>query len=285
MEIIRIPRIMQDSSRTYRLRGKSIGFVPTMGALHAGHLTLVKISKQENDITVASIYLNPTQFGPSEDLSRYPGDLEGDTKRLREMGVDTLFLPDDAHMYPRGFSTQIEVKGLSEKLCGAFRPDHFRAVATVVTKLFNIISPDRAYFGQKDFQQAIIIKRLVRDLDMEIGVEICPTIREADGLAMSSRNVYLSADERKAATVIYRALLEASEAIRSGTVNAKVIKKPMMERLAAEPLVSEVQYCSVYDPETLEELDLVEKEALLAVAVKIGATRLIDNMLVACLKN
>lgn len=285
MEIIRIPRIMQDSSRTYRLRGKSIGFVPTMGALHAGHLTLVKISKQENDITVASIYLNPTQFGPSEDLSRYPGDLEGDTKKLREMGVDTLFLPDDAHMYPRGFSTQIEVKGLSEKLCGAFRPDHFRAVATVVTKLFNIISPDRAYFGQKDFQQAIIIKRLVRDLDMEIGVEICTTIREEDGLAMSSRNVYLSADERKAATVIYRALLEASEAIRSGTVNAKVIKKPMMERLAAEPLVSEVQYCSVYDPETLEELDLVEKEALLAVAVKIGATRLIDNMLVACLKN
>lgn len=284
MEIIRIPKIVQDSSRTYSIRGKSIGFVPTMGALHQGHLSLVRISKQENDITVAGIYLNPTQFGPSEDLLIYPGDLEGDTKKLREMGVDILFLPDDAHIYPRGFSTQVEVVGLSEKLCGVFRPGHFRAVATVVTKLFNTVRPDRAYFGQKDFQQAIIIKRLVRDLDMGIGVETCPTIREEDGLAMSSRNLYLSLAERKAATVIYRALLEASAAIKSGTVNAKVIKKAMLERLAAEPLVSEVQYCSVYDPETLDELEVVEKEALLAIALKLGATRLIDNMLVACPK-
>lgn len=284
MEIIRIPKIMQDSSRTYSIRGKSIGFVPTMGALHEGHLALVRISKQENDITVASIYLNPTQFGPSEDLTRYPRDLEGDTKKLREMGVDILFLPDDAHIYLRGFSTQVEVKGLSEKLCGVFRPGHFSAVATVVTKLFNIVKPERAYFGQKDFQQAIIIKRLVRDLDMGIGVETCPTIREADGLAMSSRNLYLSLTERKAATVIYRALLEASEAIRSGTVNAEAIKKGMLDKLASEPLVSEVQYCSVYDPETLDELEVVDKEALLAVALKLGATRLIDNMLAACPK-
>lgn len=284
MEIIRIPRIMQDSSKTRRMRGRTIGFVPTMGALHEGHLALVRMSKQENDITVAGIYLNPMQFGPLEDLTRYPRDLEGDTKKLRESGVDTLFLPDDAHIYPQGFSTHVEVKGLSEKLCGAFRPGHFRGVATVVTKLLNIVSPDRAYFGQKDFQQAVIIKRLVRDLDMGIGVEVCPTIREEDGLAMSSRNLYLSSAERKAATVIHRALLEASEAIRSGTVNAEAIKKGMLDKLASEPLVSEVQYCSVYDPETLEEITVVEKEALLAVALKLGATRLIDNMLVACPK-
>lgn len=284
MEIIRIPRIMQDSSRTRRMRGRTIGFVPTMGALHEGHLALVRMSRQENDITVAGIYLNPMQFGPLEDLTRYPRDLEGDTKKLRESGVDTLFLPDDAHIYPQGFSTHVEVKGLSEKLCGAFRPGHFRGVATVVTKLLNTVSPDRAYFGQKDFQQAVIIKRLVRDLDMGIGVEVCPTIREEDGLAMSSRNLYLSLTERKAATVIYRALLEASEAIRSGTVNAEAIKKGMLDKLASEPLVSEVQYCSVYDPETLDELEVVDKEALLAVALKLGATRLIDNMLVACPK-
>lgn len=284
MEIIRIPRIMQDSSKTRRMRGRTIGFVPTMGALHEGHLALVRMSRQENDITVAGIYLNPMQFGPLEDLTRYPRDLEGDTKKLRESGVDTLFLPDDAHIYPQGFSTHVEVKGLSEKLCGAFRPGHFRGVATVVTKLLNTVSPDRAYFGQKDFQQAVIIKRLVRDLDMGIGVEVCPTIREEDGLAMSSRNLYLSLTERKAATVIYRALLEASEAIRSGTVNAEAIKKGMLDKLASEPLVSEVQYCSVYDPETLDELEVVDKEALLAVALKLGATRLIDNMLVACPK-
>lgn len=282
MELIRIPKIMQDSSKTHRMRGKTIGFVPTMGALHEGHLALVKISKQENDITVVSIYVNPTQFGPSEDLSRYPRNLEGDTKKLREKGVDTLFLPDDSHIYPQGFAARVEVPGLSEKLCGAFRPGHFRAVATVVTKLLNIVSPDRAYFGQKDFQQALIIKSLARDLEMGIGVETCPTIREEDGLAMSSRNAYLSIEERKAATVIYRTILEASDAIKSGTVNAKAIKKGMLDKLASEPLVSEVQYCSVYDPETLEEIELVEKEALLAVAVKIGATRLIDNMLVAC---
>lgn len=282
MEIVRIPRIIQDNSKAHHMRGKTIGFVPTMGSLHEGHLALVKRSKQENDITVVSIYINPAQFSPSEDLSRYPRDLEGDTKKLRENGVDTLFLPDDLHIYPRGFSTQVEVKELSEKLCGAFRPGHFRGVATVVTKLLNIVKPDRAYFGQKDFQQTLIVKRLVKDLDMGMYLEICPTVREEDGLAMSSRNVYLSVEERKAATVIFRALLEASEAIRSGNINTKVIKKGMLDKLASEPLVSEVQYCSVYDPETLYELDVVEKEVLPAVALKIGNVRLIDNMLVSC---
>lgn len=280
MEIQRIPKIMQDTSRTLRRQCKRVGFIPTMGALHEGHLSLVRMSKQENDITIVSIYVNPKQFGPSDDLLKYPRDTEGDADKLRKSAVDILFMPADHLIYPAGFSTHVNVEGLSEKLCGAFRPNHFRGVTTIVIKLFNIVQPDRAYLGQKDFQQGVIIERLVKDLDMGIEVISSPTIREADGLAMSSRNAYLSGEERKAAGLIYKTLTEASEAVKSGIIKADDIKHLMLKTFRAEPLISEVQYCSVYDPATLEELDSIEKDVLLAVALKIGTTRLIDNLLV-----
>lgn len=280
MEIIRIPWVMQDTAKGHVLHSRTIGFIPTMGALHEGHLSLVRMAREENDIVVVSVYVNPTQFAPSEDLSKYPRDLEGDTEKLRYEGVDILFLPDDPHMYPRGFATRVEVRNLSERLCGAYRPGHFRGVATVVTKLLNIVSPARAYFGQKDFQQNVIIKRLVKDLDMGIEIIVCPTIREEDGLAMSSRNRYLSEGERKAAPVLYRSLRKGSEAIRSGIIDIQNIRRVMMDSLLSEPLVSEVQYCSLYDPETLEESERIEKGVLLAAALRVGATRLIDNVLV-----
>lgn len=280
MEILRIPRIMQDTSGGHLMHGRSIGFVPTMGALHEGHLHLVRIARQENDITVVSIYINPLQFGPSEDFKEYPRDIETDTERLKQEGVDILFLPDNSLIYPKGFSTYVEVDALSGKLCGAFRPGHFRGVATVVAKLFNIVRPVRAYFGQKDFQQTVIIKRLAKDLDMGIDVVACPTVREEDGLAMSSRNASLNQDERKAAAIIYRSLKKASESVESGIIRTDAIKKLMKEMLMSETLISEVQYCSAYDTATLDEIGEIGKEALLAVAVKIGSTRLIDNMLV-----
>lgn len=262
------------------MHGRSIGFVPTMGALHEGHLHLVRIARQENEITVVSIYINPLQFGPSEDFKEYPRDIEADTERLKQEGVDILFLPDNSLIYPKGFSTHVEVDAFSGKLCGAFRPGHFRGVATVVAKLFNIVRPVRAYFGQKDFQQTVIIKRLAKDLDMGIDVVACPTVREENGLAMSSRNAYLDQDERKAATIIYRSLKKASESVESGIIRTDAIKKLMKEMLMSETLISEVQYCSAYDTATLDEIEEIGKEALLAVAVKIGSTRLIDNMLV-----
>ncbi|MBI5187736.1 MAG: pantoate--beta-alanine ligase [Nitrospirae bacterium] len=284
MEIIRIIRIMQDTSKGHLLHSRSIGFVPTMGALHEGHLSLVRRARQENDITVVSIFVNPLQFGPLEDFERYPRDIEGDTAKLREEEIDILFLPDTSLIYPEGFSTYIEVEKISEKLCGAFRPGHFRGIATVVTKLLNIVKPTRAYFGQKDYQQAVIIKRLVKDLNMDVDIVVCPTIREHDGLAMSSRNTYLNKTEREAATVIYRCLTEASDLIRSGIINGIYIKGLMHERLLKEPAVSGIDYAGVYDPETLDELLEIKGDALLAVAVKIGDTRLIDNMLVTTTK-
>mgnify|MGYP006268580575 CR=1 FL=1 len=280
MEIIRIPRIMQDIAGTHRMHGRTIGFVPTMGALHEGHLSLVRMAREENDIVVVSIYVNPKQFSPSEDFSQYPRDKEGDTDLLNREGVDILFFPDDSLMYPEGFSTNVEVGGLSDKLCGAYRPGHFRGVSTVVAKLLDIVMPVNAYFGQKDFQQTVIIKKMVRDLNMAIAIVVCPTIREHDGLAMSSRNVYLSGEERRAAPVIYECLREASRAITSGIIKVEELKKLMMERLESEPLVKEVQYCSAYDPEQLTELEIIGNEALLAIALTIGNTRLIDNMLV-----
>lgn len=281
MEIIRIPRIMQDTSLGHRLHGRSIGFVPTMGALHEGHLSLVRTAKEENDIVVVSIFVNPIQFGQNEDLSKYPRDIEGDMEKLRREGTDVLFLPDASLMYPEGFSTRLEVSGLSERLCGMFRPGHFSGVATVVAKLFNIARPARAYFGQKDFQQTLVIKRLVRDLDMGIEIIVCPTVREEDGLAMSSRNTYLSPEGRQAATVLFRALTAAAGAMKSGIIESGRIRQIMLETLEAEPLVSEIQYCSVCDPETLREVDRIDRPVLLAIALKIRGTRLIDNLLVS----
>lgn len=284
MEIIRIPRIMQDTSNSYLLRGKTIGFVPTMGALHEGHLSLVKAAKQENDITVVSIFVNPIQFGPSEDFKKYPRDIEGDTEKLLKEETDILFMPDAHFMYPERFYTYVEVEKISENLCGAFRPGHFKGVATVVTKLLNIVKPTRAYFGQKDFQQSIIIKRLVKDLDMGTDIVTCPTVREKDGLAMSSRNTYLDERQRKAATVVYKSLEEALASIKSGIIDGVYIKGLLRDRLLEEPLISWVDYAGVYDTATLDELLEIKGEALLAVAVRIGDTRLIDNMVVRELK-
>ena len=271
---------MKETSKRHLHNGKTIGFVPTMGALHEGHLSLVKRAKSENDIVVVSIFVNPAQFGPSEDFAKYPRDMEGDMEKLKREGVDILFMPDARAMYSDGFSTYITVKDLSDKLCGAFRPGHFTGVATVVCKLFNIVKPVAAYFGQKDFQQAAIIKRMVEDLNMDVDIIVCPTIRENDGLAMSSRNVYLSHEERRAATVIYKTLLSASQMIKSGASNPVDVRKQMHDMLKAEPLISEIQYAEVYDTNTLDELNEFKKQNLLAVAVKIGSTRLIDNMIV-----
>jgi pantoate--beta-alanine ligase len=271
---------MQDTSGGHILRGRTVGFVPTMGALHEGHLSLVRRAKQENDITVVSIFVNPIQFGPAEDFQKYPRDIEGDTQKLLKEEVDILLMPDSSLMYPEGFSTRVEVERISEKLCGAFRSGHFRGVATVVAKLLNIVRPTRSYFGQKDFQQTVVIKRLVRDLNMGIEIVVCPTIREKDGLAMSSRNAYLSEGQRKDAAVIYRCLSEASDMLKSGIINVNNIKNSMQERILSEAPVSKIDYAGVYDPETLEDISGVQNEVLLAVALKIGNTRLIDNMLV-----
>ena len=280
METIRISSVMQETSNTNILKGRKIGFVPTMGALHEGHLSLVRRSKQENDITVVSIFVNPIQFGPNEDFNRYPRDFEGDFNKLQNEGVDILFYPDIASIYPEGYSTYVEVKGLSDKLCGAFRPGHFKGVATIVTKLFNIVKPKRAYFGQKDYQQSVIIRRMVKDLNLDVEIIVCPTVREEDGLAMSSRNSYLNGKERKAATIIYKTLTKASELIHSGIIDGVRIKNFMMEEIKKEPAVSSIDYVGVYDPETLDEIDVIKGEVVLAAAIFIGKTRLIDNIIV-----
>ncbi|BCB95981.1 pantothenate synthetase [Dissulfurispira thermophila] len=280
MENIRIPRIMRETSKRHLHNGRTIGFVPTMGALHEGHISLIKRAKSENDIVVVSIFVNPTQFGPNEDFDKYPRDLERDMEKLRKEEVHILFMPDVGAMYPEGFSSYITVRGLSDKLCGVFRSGHFTGVATIVCKLFNIVKPTAAYFGQKDFQQAVIIKRMIEDLNMDVNLIICPTVRENDGLAMSSRNVYLSKEERIAATVIFRTLLSASQAIKSGITNPVDVSKHMHDMLMAEPLISEIQYAGVYDVNTFDELNEFKKQNLIAVAVKIGSTRLIDNIIV-----
>src|SRR4030066_1620281 len=247
MEIIRIPRVMQEISRKFLREAKTIGFVPTMGALHEGHLSLVRRAKQDNHVTVVSIFVNPIQFGPSEDFKKYPRDIERDTEKLLKEETDILFMPDAHFMYPERFYTYVEVEKISENLCGAFRPGHFKGVATVVTKLLNIVKPTRAYFGQKDFQQSIIIKQLVKDIDMDVDIVECPTIREPDGIAMSSRNIYLNERQRKAATVVYKSLEEASGSIKSGIINGVYIKGLLRDRLLEEPLISWVDYAGVYD--------------------------------------
>jgi pantoate--beta-alanine ligase len=256
-----------------------------MGALHEGHLSLVRRAKQENDITTVSIFVNPIQFGPSEDFERYPRDREGDLEKLQKEKTDVTFMPEISSMYPERFLTHIEVNEISGRLCGAFRPNHFRGVATVVTKLLNIVKPTRVYFGQKDFQQSVIIKQLVRDLNIGVDVVVCPTVREQDGLAMSSRNAYLTGEQRKAATVIYECLKEASDLVKSGIMDGIFIKGFMQERILNVPGISSIDYAGVYNPETMVEMSEIKGDVLLAVALKIGNTRLIDNMLVTGLHN
>lgn len=270
---------MQETSKVHRIKGRTIGLVPTMGALHEGHLSLVKRAKNENDVVVVSIFVNPLQFGRNEDFDRYPRDIERDRELLKRLDIDVLFAPDPKLMYPDAFATSVTVGRCSDTLCGAFRPGHFTGVATVVAKLFNQVKPTRAYFGQKDFQQTVVIRRMVEDLNMDIEIVIGQTIREADGLALSSRNAYLSGAERQAAALLYQVLLASSGAVTPGEKTDEV-REAMHKALRAAPLIAEVQYAGVYDPATLEELAEFGKRNLLAVAVKIGGTRLIDNMLV-----
>jgi pantoate--beta-alanine ligase len=255
----------------------TVGLVPTMGYLHEGHLSLVRRARQECDHVVVSIFVNPTQFGPKEDLSRYPRDLDRDLGLLEPLGTDLAWLPTAESMYPPGYQTWVEVEAITRPLEGALRPGHFRGVTTVVSKLFNAVQPHRAYFGQKDAQQAAVIRQMTRDLSYPIEIVVCPIVREPDGLAMSSRNVYLDAGERKAATVLHRALTAAKNAFQSGERDAGKLRQIMQEVLATEPL-AEVQYVSCADYDTLEELETVTGKALLSMAVFIGKTRLIDNM-------
>jgi pantoate--beta-alanine ligase len=255
----------------------TVGFVPTMGYLHEGHLALVKQARIENSAVIVSIYVNPTQFGPREDFGAYPRDLNRDLDLLREGGVDIVFVPSDDQMYSPEFSTWVDVEGVSKQLEGACRPGHFRGVATVVAKLFNIVQPTKAYFGQKDAQQVVVIKRMVADLNMAVEIVVVPTVREGDGLAMSSRNIYLSPEERKAATVLFRALTLARQLRLGGEKDAGKIRRQMTALIQKEPL-AKTDYVSIVDAETMEELNLIERSALASLAVRIGKTRLIDNM-------
>ena len=253
----------------------TVGLVPTMGYLHEGHLSLIRRARQENDHVVVSIFVNPTQFGPQEDLAKYPRDLERDL-RLIEPYTDLVWNPTAEIMYPTGYQTWVEVEAFTRPLEGAMRPGHFRGVTTVVAKLFNGVQPDKAYFGQKDAQQAAVIRQMVRDLNYPIEIVVCPIVREPDGLAMSSRNVYLEPEQRKAATVLYRSLSAAKEAYEGGERDAERLRQVLKRVLAAEPL-ADVQYVSCADYDTLEELETVKGKALLSMAVFIGKTRLIDN--------
>ncbi|MBI2939534.1 MAG: pantoate--beta-alanine ligase [Chloroflexi bacterium] len=254
-----------------------VGFVPTMGYLHAGHLSLVRAARRANASVVASLFVNPTQFGPSEDLATYPRDVPRDLSLFESEGVDLVFAPTVEEMYPAGFTTFVELEKLSSRLEGAHRSGHFRGVATVVAKLFSIVQPDRAYFGQKDAQQSIVVRRLTADLNLPVEVVVCPTVREPDGLALSSRNVYLKSDERQAATVLSRALFAARERFLAGERDAEALRQLVRDTIAAEPLVR-LQYVSVTDGETLDELDAVERPGLLSLAAFVGRTRLIDNV-------
>ncbi len=254
----------------------TVGLVPTMGFLHEGHISLARRAREECDSVVASIFVNPTQFGPSEDLSKYPRDLKRDLSLLEAAGVDLVWTPEEETIYPPGFSTWVEVEGPTRPLEGAARPGHFRGVTTVVTKLFNAVQPQRAYFGQKDAQQAAVIRNMARDLNFPIEIVVCPTVREANGLAMSSRNSYLSAEERAAATILFRALTAAKSAFERGERSGDALRRIMSETLASEPL-AQMQYVSVADYDTLEELEVVTGKTLLSMAVFLGKTRLIDN--------
>jgi pantoate--beta-alanine ligase len=254
-----------------------VGLVPTMGYLHEGHLSLVRRAREECDQIAVSIFVNPTQFGPKEDLSKYPRDLDRDLSLLEPLGVDLVWMPTSEIMYPPGYRTWVEVEGITRLLEGPMRPGHFQGVTTVVAKLFNAVQPHRAYFGQKDAQQAAVIRQMTRDLNFPIEIVVCPIMREPDGLAMSSRNVYLDPAQREAATVLYRSLCAAKAAYESGERDAETIRGRMKEVLAGEPL-ADVQYVSCADYDTLEELEMVTGKALLSTAVFLGKTRLIDNV-------
>lgn len=268
-----------EMSRACRDCARPLGLVPTMGALHEGHLALVKRARRENSTLAVSIFVNPAQFGAQEDLSSYPRDLDRDLDLLRREDTDLVFMPSVEEMYPPGFDTWVDAGALANKLEGAHRPGHFRGVATVVTKLFGVVRPDRAYFGQKDGQQSVVIRRLVRDLALGLEIVVAPTVREADGLALSSRNVHLTPEQRKAAPVIHRALDCAGQLWKQGIRDADRLRLEVRSILEGEPLIERIDYVSVADAETLEELDTVNGRAMVSVAVQLGIPRLIDNVI------
>ncbi len=279
MEIIQRILPMKESCKKTKSEGKIIGFVPTMGFLHEGHLALVREAKKMSDVVVVSIFVNPSQFGPSEDLDRYPRDATRDAEMLSNENIDFLFMPKAEEIYPENFHTYLKVRDLSDKLEGASRPAHFEGVTTVVLKLFHIVEPHFAFFGQKDAQQLVIIRRMVKDLNMDVEIARVPIVREPDGLAMSSRNVYLSPEERKAATVLYRALEHALARVEEGERKAKIILKAMKEFISTEPLV-QLDYVAATDLIELKELKTLKGKCLIAVAAYVGKTRLIDNIIV-----
>lgn len=278
MKIIRTPRSMTAWSERLRKEGVTIGFVPTMGALHDGHRSLIRAARLRCDALVVSIFVNPTQFGPTEDLTAYPRPIAHDRALCREEGVDVCFEPTPDAMYPEGFQTIVTVPGIAQRWEGEARPHHFAGVATVVTKLFGAVRPHLALFGQKDYQQAALIKRLVADLNLGVAIDVKPTIRERDGLAMSSRNRYLSSDDRCAATILYQALQAGRQAIEKGQRAAATVARIMRKTVAQEPR-AHIEYLALCDPTSLEPLKKVEGRVLLLGAIRIGTVRLIDNML------
>lgn len=280
MQIFDTIKEMQEWSLQQKAAGKKLGLVPTMGYLHQGHLALVGAARRGCDVVVVSIFVNPLQFGAGEDLDQYPRNIEGDCRLLEEEKVDAVFAPPAGEMYPRGYGTFVEVQGtIVEKLCGSSRPGHFRGVTTVVSKLFHACCPDVAYFGQKDAQQAMIIEKMVKELNFPLRIERVPTVREADGLAMSSRNVYLTAKQRERAVVLNQCLQEARERIAAGQRDVKVIRSGIVERIENCP-GAEVDYVEVVSGYDLSDLEIISERVLIALAVRFGKTRLIDNVLV-----
>lgn len=273
----------QDEIKSYSLEmkkaGKVIGLVPTMGALHEGHLTLMREAKAKTDVVIASVFVNPVQFGPNEDFDAYPRDFEGDCQKMEKAGVDAVFHPTPEEMYPDGFCTYVNVEGeFTKKLCGGQRPGHFRGVATVVTKLINLARADKAFFGQKDAQQVCVIRRFVEDLAIPVEINMVPIVREESGLARSSRNMYLSAKEKEAALVLSRSLNKAKEAFDGGLTKASAVKQIIEDEINKEPLAA-IDYVEIYSFPELEEIEYINREAIMAIAVKIGKTRLIDNVI------
>lgn len=278
MKIIGSVEALRSLIKSEKKSGKSIGFVPTMGYLHEGHLSLVRAAKKDNDFVVASIFVNPTQFGENEDLDAYPKDLEGDQSKLEHEGVDVLFYPTVEEMYPSGYSTYVDVEGaMTGVLCGSSRPGHFRGVATIVTKLFNMVAPDRAYFGQKDAQQVSVIERMVKDLNMDLEIVPCPIFREEDGLAMSSRNTYLSDKERQDALVLSQSLFQARDRILQGERSSDKIIQGIVDKISSVDYAI-IDYVEIVNALTLNKIDTIEGDILIAIAVKVGKPRLIDNL-------
>jgi pantoate--beta-alanine ligase len=276
MKVVKKIDELRNVIKQEKINGNKIGFVPTMGYLHDGHLSLIKKSKEDNDVTVCSIFVNPTQFGPGEDLDKYPRDIERDMKLLKENKCDILFYPDVKEMYPNGFYTKVTLSILTDKLCGKSRPGHFDGVATVVTKLINIVNPDSAYFGMKDYQQLLVIKRVVEDLNLDVNIVGCPIVRENDGLAMSSRNVYLTEKERESALSLSKSFKLVSQLIEKGIKNPQEIKQEVCKFIETHPF-TKIDYVELVDIDTLENLNELKDKFLLALAVFVGKARLIDN--------